>query len=84
MGEALSLRWDDINFEKKTITVSKNNIMIKKRDSKGNVIGGYQLQTQDSTKTSNGNRAIPINKSTESALIELKKGHYTICYSQLP
>lgn len=77
MGEALSLRWDDINFEKKTITISKNNIMIKKRDSKGNVVVGYQLQTQDSAKTSNGNRIIPINKSVESALMELKKGNTT-------
>ena len=32
MGEILSLCWDDIDFENKTITVAKNNILTKRRD----------------------------------------------------
>ena len=77
MGEALSLRWDDIDLENKTITVAKNNILTKKRDTDGNKIGGYELQTQDSTKTSSGNRVIPINRSAEDALLALKNGNTT-------
>ena len=77
MGEALSLRWDDIDFENKTITVSKNSILSKKRDSEGNTLGGYELQVQNSTKTANGNRVIPINRSAEEALLALRKGNTT-------
>ena len=77
MGEALSLKWDDIDFAKKTITVTKNNVLIRNRDTDGNKIGGYKLQTQDSAKTSCGNRIIPMNRSAEEALLELKKNNTT-------
>ena len=77
MGEALSLRWDDVDFENKSITISKNHILSKKRDEDGNRIGGYELQTQNSTKTSNGNRVIPINRSAEEALMALKRDNDT-------
>ncbi len=39
-GEALSLRWSDVDFEHKIITVAKNSILTKKRDSDGNRLGG--------------------------------------------
>lgn len=78
MGEALSLCWDDVDFENRTITVSKNSILSKKRDIDGNRTGGYELQTQNSTKTSNGNKTIPINRSAEEALRELKKNNDTL------
>ena len=77
MGEALSLYWDDVDFENKTITVCKNNVLKKKRDANGNNIGGYELHTQNSTKTASGNRVIPINQSAEDALLTLKKGNET-------
>lgn len=77
MGEALSLCWDDVDFEKKTITIQKNRIMTKKRDLDGNSIGGYELLTQDSTKTVNGKRVVPINKTAEEALIALKTNNNT-------
>ena len=77
MGEALSLCWDDINLENKTITVTKNNILTKKRDSDGNKVGGYELLTQNSTKTSSGNRVIPINRSAEESLLALRNGNTT-------
>ena len=54
MGEALSLCWNDVDFENRTITVNKNSVLSKKRDIDGNRTGGYELQTQNSTKTSNG------------------------------
>ena len=77
MGEALSLKWEDIDFANKTITITKNNILSKKRDENGDRLGGYELRTQDSTKTASGNRTIPLNRSAEVALLELKKGNHT-------
>ena len=77
MGEALSLRWEDIDFANKTITVNKNNILSKKRDENGDRLGGYELQTQSTTKTASGKRTIPMNRSAEAALLELKKGNHT-------
>ena len=77
MGEALSLCWGDIDFENKIITVTKNNVLKKKRDSDGDKVGGYELQTQNSTKTSSGNRVIPINRSAEEALFALRIGNTT-------
>ena len=77
MGEALSLKWEDVDFSNKTITITKNNILSKKRDENGERLGGYELRTQDSTKTASGNRTIPLNRSAEAALLELKKGNHT-------
>lgn len=72
MGEALALQWSDIDFENKTITIQKNMIMTKKRDNKGEAIGGYELQLQESTKTASGNRVIPMNKTAEKCLKALQ------------
>lgn len=77
MGEALSLCWDDIDLENKTITVAKSNILTKKRNADGNKMGGYELQTQNSTKTSSGKRVIPINRTAEEVLLELRNGNTT-------
>lgn len=77
MGEALSLRWDDVDLKNKTITVNKNNVLTKKRAADGSRAGGYELKTQNSTKTSSGNRTIPINKSAETALTALREGNDT-------
>ena len=77
MGEALSLTWEDVDFKNKTITVSKNSILTKKRDASGNKTGGYELQIQNSTKTSSGNRTIPLNQSAMEALLKLKHGNST-------
>ena len=77
MGEALSLRWEDIDFENQTISVSKNHILTKRRDESGERIGGYELQTQNSTKTASGNRIIPMNRSAEDALRALQQNNDT-------
>ena len=77
MGEALSLRWDDVDFDNKTITVSKNNVLTIKRDTNGVRVGGYELQTQNSTKTANGQRVIPINRTADEALLALQKNNST-------
>ena len=71
------MKWEDVDFANKTITITKNNILSKKRDENGERLGGYELRTQDSTKTASGNRTIPLNRSAEAALRELKKGNHT-------
>ena len=77
MGEALSLCWDAIDFKVKTITVKKNNIVVKKRDDAGNQIGGYESRIQNDLKTHSGNRVIPMNKTAEFALNALKQNNTT-------
>lgn len=75
MGEALSLRWEDVDFQQKTITVNKNSILSKKRDANGNRIGGYEAYIQVGTKTVSGVRVVPINLSAEEALKVLKENN---------
>ncbi len=77
MGEALSLCWSDVDFNNMTITVRKNIALSKRRDKAGNKTGGYELKMQESTKTSSGNRTIPINKSALSVLYKLRDGNNT-------
>ena len=77
MGETLSLGWNDIDFENRTITITKNIILAKKRDEEGNTIGGYEVITQNGTKTASGNRFVPMNRSAEEALLALREGNNT-------
>ena len=60
-GEALALTWEDINFEDKSITVSKNVSTIKNRDASADAPRNITV-ISDTTKTASGNRTIPINK----------------------
>jgi hypothetical protein len=55
--------------------INKNQIMTKKRGVDGNVLGGYELKTQNSTKTASGNRIVPINHSASIALQMLELKH---------
>lgn len=75
MGEALALQWQDVDLTAKTLCVSKTSIIARKRDPAGNLIGGYQAETQHSTKTSSGHRIIPLNQSALRSLMALRKGN---------
>lgn len=77
MGEALALCWEDIDFENSTISINKNTVLTQERDADGKRIGGYKLQTQNSTKTTSGNRIVPMNRSAEEALMALKRNNDT-------
>ena len=57
--------------------VQKNSILVKNRDTSGDVIGGYSLQVQESPKTISGNRIIPLNKTAEDALYALRSDNDT-------
>ena len=62
VGEALALNWSDIDYENKTITISKNLSQTKQ---------GYVVST---TKTKKSNRTISLDDRT---LLTLKKWHLT-------
>lgn len=70
IGELLALTWDDVDFDNKTISISKNAVIIKEEtDGKAH----YSLKTQDSTKTVSGHRIIPMTQNAYDALQEIHK-----------
>ncbi len=70
MGEALALKWSDINTNKNTLSVTKNLIRVKNR-GKGDE--KYKLILQDTPKTNKSRRVLPLNKAALAALEDLKK-----------
>jgi integrase len=70
MGEMLALKWDDYNEEDRTLSISKNLVLVKNRTAKG---PGYKLLEQDTLKTRNSERIIPLSQTAIAALGELKK-----------
>lgn len=68
-GELLALTWDDIDFDRGTLHVSKNLVAVKDRISKS---GKQKVVVQDTPKTSKGIRTIPLTKRALSLLKELK------------
>nr|DAH84563.1 MAG TPA: RECOMBINASE CRE [Caudoviricetes sp.] len=67
-GEALALKWSDIDFKNKKITVNKTAVWIK---------GKQTLQTP---KTKNSKRVISIDPTTLSILKSWKKDQIKICF----
>lgn len=67
-GEALALRWSDIDFENKKITVNKTAVRIKEK------------QTLQTPKTKNSKRVISIDFATLSILKSWKKDQIKIYF----
>lgn len=67
-GEALALKWSDIDFENKKITVDKTATRIKER------------QTLQTPKTKNSKRVISIDSATLSILKSWKKDQIKIYF----
>ena len=67
-GEALALKWSDINFENKKITVDKTATRIKEK------------QTLQTPKTKNSKRVISIDPATLSILKSWKKDQIKIYF----
>lgn len=70
-GELCALTWNDINFSERSITVNKTAIEVREKDASGRAHS--VLQTQNSTKTRNGVRIIPMTEKAYTALSELQK-----------
>lgn len=67
-GEALALKWSDIDFENKKITVNKTAVRIKEK------------QTLQTPKTKNSKRIISIDSATLSILKSWKKDQIKIYF----
>ena len=67
-GEALALKWSDIDFENKKITINKTAVRIKEK------------QTLQTPKTKNSKRVISIDSATLSILKSWKKDQIKIYF----
>lgn len=82
VGELLALKWDCVDFDKKTLTVSGNVKQVKNRNSDASV--SYITIEQNTAKTKSGMRVIPLSKSALEALEyfrEINKNHTYIVSS---
>lgn len=71
MGEALALQWSDVDFEKKTVAVTKNLAMVIDREN-ATEEKRHKLVIQNTPKTTKSWRVIPLNKEALAALHDLK------------
>ena len=68
IGEVGALRWENVDFEKKEITICENLTYCKRKN-------GQLKYSLDTPKTVAGSRTLPMTKKSELALRELKKLH---------
>lgn len=71
ISELLGLKWENVNFDKKTIKISRSIVQVKNRSD--NAKTNYKLLEQNSTKTDSSNRVIPLNQKALAALKEIQK-----------
>ncbi|MDF2588330.1 MAG: site-specific integrase [Anaerocolumna sp.] len=71
MGEALSIKWDQVNFNNKTLRIRENISYVKSREDEDNDNKRVIIFTD--TKTKNGNRVIPLNSKAIEALKEIRR-----------
>ena len=77
-GEALALKWSDVDIKNKKIHINNSVIMIKNRKRKNEEAPKYILTNQDTTKTPKGNRSIKLGKKALNSLIQLNEmSHYS-------
>lgn len=78
IGELLALKWENVNFDKKTIRVAETRGTVIDRDRKDDE---KKYKSVDlSTKTKAGTRIIPMNKKAEEALLYFKSLKYKSPY----
>lgn len=68
-AEMLGLKWSDISFENRTISVNSTRVIVK--DRTGSSETHYTVIDQQSTKTTAGERTIPMNQKAFAALQDL-------------
>lgn len=71
MGEALALQWTDVDWDHKTISVTKNLAMVRDREN-ATETRKHKLIIQNTPKTAKSRRTIPLNKEALAALEDLK------------
>ncbi len=65
IGEALALKWSDIDFSKKTIFIHRSSALVKSQDDEE---GRKYKIIEQSTKTKNGERTIQITGVVQECL----------------
>lgn len=73
IGEALGLKWGDINFAKKEMLIRDNMTTSFDRDKDGARITNTKSKKLGSTKTKKGTRTVSLSKRALIALCEIKK-----------
>ena len=68
IGEAIALEWNDVDFENKIITINKNVVEVKSKET-----GKYILEKQDSTKTDSSTRMVPLSNGAIECIKNLKQ-----------
>lgn len=69
-GEAVALKYSDIDFEHKTMTVRRNITTAKKRDKDGKAIGGVR-SIEGTPKTNESFTVVPINDTAVAILKDM-------------
>jgi integrase len=70
LSEILAIKWEDIDLKKKTVIINKNLVEAKNRSK--NQRGKLELIVQNTTKTENGKRILPLTERTIRMLKEYK------------
>lgn len=70
IGELLALKWDNIDFENKTIKICESAKRVRVYDNKGNSESKMVTKTP---KTVKGNRVIPISDTLANVLNDISK-----------
>ncbi|MCI1964529.1 MAG: site-specific integrase [Oscillospiraceae bacterium] len=73
LGEALAIKWENVNWEKKQLSVESNVVMAV--DRKSGKKKRVQIN-QDFLKTKSSKRIIPLNNTAIDALTQIKKIRY--------
>lgn len=71
LSELCGLTWDNVDINKKVLTVKGNRVLVKNRDENKDVRNVFVEQKV--TKTQSGMRTIPLNDMAMEAIIELYK-----------
>lgn len=66
VGELLALKWDSVDFDKKTLTIKGTVQQVKNRDV--SISKKYIMIEQNTTKTKSGMRIIPLSTMALEAL----------------
>lgn len=70
LAELLGLKWSDVSFERKTVTVSETRVVVKDRGNSEKK--KYLILSQDSAKTETSIRDVDLNNAAVEALMGLQ------------
>lgn len=72
IGELASVFWKDIDFDNRTVTITKTETKAFRRNSNGNRISATHYQVSNTTKTDEGIRVVPFTDKAYETLLIIK------------